>query len=199
MQKKESGWGPIDRFIIDTVKNKQPDTVDQLVQLVQEKFSISKDETIKHIIDLNNDGKLALKELSFPSTHRGYLFSTKATWYWIIVALSLVATITVFTIPDDAFPIVYTRYLFGSIFVLFLPGFTLIKALFPEKELDNIERTTLSVGMSLAIVPLTSFLLNYTPWGIRTTTITFSLLILTMTLASAALLREQEAKTKIER
>lgn len=199
LQRKEHRLGKINRFIINTVENKQPDTVDQLVQIVQREFSISKEEAMKHIIDLNNNGKLALKELSFPPTHKDYLFSTKATWYWITVALSFATTITVFTIPEDAFPIVYTRYLLGSIFVLFLPGFCLIKALFPEKELDNIERAALSVGMSLAIVPLTSFLLNYTPWGITTTTVTFSLLALTMTFASATILREQEVEMKENR
>ena len=53
--------------------------------------------------------------------------------------------------------------------VLFLPGFTLIKTLFPTREIDNIERTALSIGMSLALVPLVGLLLNYTPWGIRLT------------------------------
>ena len=64
-----------------------------------------------------------------------------------------------------------------------------IKALFPTKELDNIERTALSVGMSLALVPITG-LLNYTPWGIRVTPVTLSLLALTITFATAAVIRE---------
>ena len=198
MQKKEYKPGKISHFIINTVKDKQPETVQQLVQIVQKEFSIPREEAMKQITNLNNNGKLAFKELSFPPTHKDYLFSTKATWYWITVALALVTTITVFTIPEDAFPIVYARYLLGSIFILFLPGFSLIKALFPEKEFDNIERTALSVGMSLAIVPLTSFLLNYTPWGITEITVTFSLLVLTITFASATIMREQKVRIKRE-
>jgi len=84
----------------------------------------------------------------------------------------------------------------GSIFVLFLPGYSLIKALFPTRELDNIERTALSVGMSLALVPITGLLLNYTPWGIRTIPVTLSLTALTIAFATAALIREHEAKPK---
>ena len=57
---------------------------------------------------------------------------------------------------------VYARYLLGSLFVLFLPGYTFIKALFPAKQLDSIERTALSIGMSLALVPMIGLLLNYT-------------------------------------
>jgi uncharacterized membrane protein len=102
----------------------------------------------------------------------------------------------VFTIPEEVFPIVYARYILGSLFVLFLPGYSLIKALFPTKELDNIERLALSIGMSLALVPIAGLLLNYTPWGIRTTPVTLSLLALTTTLATAALIREHQAKTQ---
>ena len=44
--------------------------------------------------------------------------------------------------------------------------------------------------MSLALVPITGLLLNYTPWGIRTTPITLSLLALTTAFAIAAIIRE---------
>jgi uncharacterized membrane protein len=70
----------------------------------------------------------------------------------------------VFTVPEDAYPIVYLRYILGSIFILWLPGYTFIKALFPEKELDSIERIALSIGMSIALVPIIGLLLNYTPF-----------------------------------
>jgi uncharacterized membrane protein len=83
----------------------------------------------------------------------------------------------------------------GTIFILFLPGYTFIKILFPKKELDNIERVALSIGMSLALVPITGLILNYTPWGIRTNPITISLLALTTSLATAAIIREHQTKT----
>jgi len=84
-----------------------------------------------------------------------------------------------------------------------LPGYSFIKALFPKQvpfktrseELDNIERVALSMGMSLALVPLTGLLLNYTPWGVRTTPITLSLLTLTTAFATAAIIREYPINT----
>ena len=52
--------------------------------------------------------------------------------------------------------------------VLFVPGYVLVATLFPSnKELDWIERTALSFGLSIAVVPLLGLLLNFTPWGIR--------------------------------
>jgi len=46
-------------------------------------------------------------------------------------------------------------------FVLLLPGFALSYALFPKKdEIDWIERITLSIGLSMATVPVAMFCLN---------------------------------------
>ena len=52
--------------------------------------------------------------------------------------------------------------------VLFVPGYVLVAALFPgPKEIDWIERVALSLGLSIAIVPLLGLALNFTPLGIR--------------------------------
>jgi uncharacterized membrane protein len=51
--------------------------------------------------------------------------------------------------------------------VLFLPGYSLIGALFPAKsDLDGTERTAFSFGLSIAVVTMIGIGLNYTPWGI---------------------------------
>jgi len=52
------------------------------------------------------------------------------------------------------------RIIFGSIFVLFLPGFVWSYVFFDKKEIDAIERIALSLGFSIALVPLLIFLLN---------------------------------------
>ena len=72
-------------------------------------------------------------------------------------------------------------------FLLFAPGYALVAALFPERGrtyevakgeegqareevsegLDPLERVALSVGLSIAVVPLLALGLNFTPWGIR--------------------------------
>jgi uncharacterized membrane protein len=80
------------------------------------------------------------------------------------------------------------RVVLGLPFVLFIPGYAFIAALFPEegdpppddeetadgrvqrmsdRGIDGIERVALSFGLSIAIVPLIGLVLNFTPWGIR--------------------------------
>ena len=192
MRAKQSKPLTIDQHILLTIREKNPETVEQLIKLVQLRHPTPEQEIMEHILRLQNQRKLVLKEhkVPLPRTIEGYLLTKQAVWYWTIIILALTTTTLVFTIPENAYPLVYTRYLLGSIFVLWLPGYTLIKALFPAKELDNIERTALSIGMSLALVPITGLLLNYTPWGIRATPVTLSLLALTTTFATAAVTRE---------
>ncbi len=74
--------------------------------------------------------------------------------------------------------------------MLFLPGYSLIAALFPAKsDLDGIERVALSFGLSIAVVPLIGLGLNYTPWGIRIHPILISLSTFTFIMCGLAYLR----------
>ena len=195
----------VDQYIIQIVKEEKPENVEQLVKLTQNKFPLPKQEILNRILSLEKNGKIRLKprETQTPETLRHYLRSTQASWYWITIILTLTTASLTFIVPENAFPVVYVRYVLGSIFVLWLPGYAFIKALFPTKlpiqtnsqDLDKIERIALSIGMSLALVPITGLLLNYTPWGIRLTPITLSLLTLTTTFATAAIIREHQTKT----
>jgi len=52
--------------------------------------------------------------------------------------------------------------------ILFIPGYCFIAALFPKADdIGLAERVMLSIGTSIAIVPLIGLGLNFTPWGIR--------------------------------
>jgi len=53
------------------------------------------------------------------------------------------------------------RIIFGSIFVLFLPGLAWSFVFFKKWEIDIIERIALSFGLSIALVPLVIFWLNW--------------------------------------
>ena len=76
------------------------------------------------------------------------------------------------------------RAALGVPFVLFFPGYSLISALYPGKgDLDGVERVALSIGLSLAIVPLIGLALNYTPWGIRLAPTVASLFLFTLSMS----------------
>jgi uncharacterized membrane protein len=84
----------------------------------------------------------------------------------VILIAVVVATLLLF--PLVAFTTGGFRIAFGILFALFFPGYALISALFPKQgRLGGIERLALSFGLSIAIVPLIGFILNFTPWGIE--------------------------------
>jgi len=85
------------------------------------------------------------------------------------------------------------RIILGLPFTLFFPGYTLIAALFPAHgDLDGIERTALSFGLSIAVVPLIGLGLNYTPWGIRMIPILVALLVFTGCMSALAFYRRRK-------
>ena len=103
----------------------------------------------------------------------------------LAVALLALATL-VFTLTPLA-SLAVVRIPLGLVMVLFVPGYSLIAALFPRKnDLDGIERVALSFGLSIAVVPLIGLGLNYTPWGIRLTPVVVSLALFTLAMAAAA-------------
>ena len=193
-------------LIIQTVKKEKPETAKQLTSLIQQTQGLQEIEITELLVELENENRLKFtKKQQTPSTNiKNYAHSKNATWFWIIVTIATLTTIAVFTIPEQAVPLVYLRSALGIIFVLFLPGFAFMKALFPVKvpvktsseNMETIVRMVLSFGMSLALVPLVGLILNYTPLGIRLIPITLSLLALTIIVATAAVLREYQAKTQ---
>jgi uncharacterized membrane protein len=106
----------------------------------------------------------------------------------LINLTSALLIVAILLVPDSQL-----RTILGVPFVLFFPGYTLIAVLFPAKtDLGGIERLSLSLGLSLAIVPLIGLALNYTPWGIRLTPIVTSLFVLTILLSMTALYRRNK-------
>ena len=77
------------------------------------------------------------------------------------------------------------RIIFGSVFVLFLPGFLLTYAFFPikkEDQIDWLERIALSFALSIAVVPLVVFYLNLV--GLKISTLNTFLVVLGIIIVS---------------
>ena len=107
---------------------------------------------------------------------------------WVTVLTMLVVSVPV--VRESVF-----RVLIGLAFVLFLPGYALVSALFPEDYsedesedendggragIDWVERLALGFGMSVAVVPLIGMVVSVTPWGLGFTPILLSLACFTV-------------------
>jgi hypothetical protein len=185
--------------VVRLIEDHDHESKNQLVELVKKKFVLSEKEITEILAKLEQEGTIHSTSIGVSMSQRlGSKFLSRiALWYWAVVALGLTTGIAAFTIPEDTYPLVIVRYFLGSFFVLFLPGYSLIKAVFPlKKELEIMERVALSLGLSLAIVPTTVFILNYTPWGIQPTPIIITLLAITLVLATTAMIRVNQATAK---
>ncbi len=124
-------------------------------------------------------GERRLRDPNPPRDFLGYLSRLDySLWFWVSMGLAVAAATLALTGVEALQPL---RMVLGSVFVLFLPGYALIEALYPgHGELKPLERLALSIGLSLAIVPLIGLALNYTPWGIRLEPVTVSLAVYTL-------------------
>jgi len=184
---------PIKQSVEETIQAKHPKTVAELFQIVREDHpTVTKEKVVEIIKKLKEDGEI---ELELPSPEvENYLQYLRVrpqnTWFFLVTTASIATLAAVYVIPNT-YPMVVFRWVVGSIFILFLPGYATIQVLFPSgKELDGIERFALSIGLSIAITPLIGLLLNYTPWGIRLDPIMTSLSLFTLSVAAAATYRK---------
>ena len=152
-----------------------------------------------------------------------------------VVLLTGLTLLTVFAPVVSETPL---RVVFGLVFVLFLPGYAFVAALFPEAKtgdnqqesesptdesgstkptavpgteaaaeseatsrteptvqqegIDGIERTALSFGLSIAIVPLIGLALNFTPWGIRLVPTIITVTMFTLACVAVATVRREQ-------
>ena len=191
--------------IMKVIEDNKPRSVQQLVGMVMQKTGTPENQIIDHVVRLQNQRKILLYE---PHAHIQkqlviYLRTLESYWYWTTVIQAVAAALSVLAIPENAYPLVYFRYSFGAILILWLPGYSFIRAVFPSESSlkrdegsDFIERIALSIGMSLALTAVVGSLLNYTTWGIRLAPVVISLFSLTIVFATVAMLREHKIKTE---
>jgi uncharacterized membrane protein len=113
-------------------------------------------------------------------------FAVKRDLFWVNGLGAMLVVLVVL------FPISLLRILIGVPFVLFFPGYALVCALFPKRQdLDEVERLALSIGLSIAVVPLLGLVLNYTPFGIRLHPVLVSLFSFTLLMSFVAMYRRE--------
>ncbi len=162
--------------------------LEDLVTELKRELRYDQDRIIRKLVAMNEANKIRLDEerpfLSFGS----YLLSPLSFWFWGALLATLLSFALIFVSSGYA---LYLRYVFGALLVLFLPGFSLIEMLYPKRaELEDLTRVALSIGLSLALVPLIGLVLNYTPFGIRLIPIAISLTAMTVIFLIVSLRRK---------
>ncbi|MDG6898415.1 MAG: DUF1616 domain-containing protein [Nitrososphaerota archaeon] len=166
-------------------------SVSDAISRAQQGTGATEVDASRALYSLIDEKKASMKDPSPPLSTVDYLTRPYSFWFWGAVVYLAVTISSIYLLPQVP-PFIYVRYVFGAVAVLYFPGYTLIEALYPKKEdLDSLERLALSIGLSLALVPLVGLLLNYTPWGIRLDPIVISLSALGLALALVAATRKE--------
>ena len=103
-------------------------------------------------------------------TSQAYLLGRDFRWI-LILSIALIGLIA---LEPGLFAFSLLRLFIGFAYVIYIPGYCLAAALFPGiDDLDWIERTGLSLGLSIAWVSILALILDRLPWGLRLWPITF--------------------------
>ena len=89
----------------------------------------------------------------------------------------LVAVLTIVTTHAD---VPHVRIVLGILMVLFVPGFSLVCAVLPQRQLTRGERLLASVGMSLAVTVCASVALAAAPIGLSRQSVAVALGVFTL-------------------
>lgn len=114
----------------------------------------------------------------------------------LLVSVLAVAMLGLALLGWDAGPL---RLVLGLLLVLVLPGYALTAALFPDATLPRTDRLLYTVGLSLVVTILGGFVLNWTPWGLRTQSWAVLLSYITLGGCVAAVVRRPVAIAVTER
>jgi uncharacterized membrane protein len=108
--------------------------------------------------------------------------------------LSLALIIVAHLLPADL-----PRIILGVPFVIFIPGYALLVAIFPRNwGLSGTERVAFSFILSIAAVGLLALILNYTPLGINLESVLYSVVAFILITSIIAVLRQRRLN-KLER
>jgi uncharacterized membrane protein len=112
-----------------------------------------------------------------------------------VIILTIIAVVLVFIVPSQWLPLrVLTLPL-----AFILPGYALMRALFPGKPFGYAERIIFSLGISLSIVILSGLLLNLTSFGLQERSWALLLAVITLGASVFAILRQKRQGETAER
>jgi hypothetical protein len=189
--------------ILEIINEKKPQTTKQLMLMIKERFNLEEKIILASVLKLQAEGAIKLENQALESQNlTTYMKTGAALRYGATIAAAALAASFVLIIPENFYPWIYLRNVFGIIIVLFLPGYAFIDALSPVNRpdkastgnLDTIEQFGLSIVFSIAIVTIVGLLLNFSPWGLDLNAMILSLLTFTLAFSTAAAVRKYNIK-----
>lgn len=182
-------------FIIeDYCQDDNSTPLDAVVSEISKKLSSERHDVVNAIRALEQSGDIRIVERDAFASIIRYSMSPHSNWFWASYIITLFSLGLIFVTSGFA---LYLRYFFGTLLILFLPGYSIVQLLFARQEERNdrhgsylVKLIALSVGLSLVIVPSLALILNYTSLGITLFPLALVLTVITIGCLVGALVRK---------
>ena len=158
----------VQRMVIDAIHKQRCRKIGDVVKTLQKyDRTVTFEEVRDAIYQLKKEEEIEVFESNTEVSFLNYIKNISESFpFWITVLVSSIMLITIYLLPQTG-TLTSFRIVVGGILVFLIPGYASIQLLFPAKDMELAQQVVLSVGLSLAIVPLIGLLLNYSPWGLR--------------------------------
>ncbi|NVM01960.1 MAG: hypothetical protein HWN67_06470 [Candidatus Helarchaeota archaeon] len=174
-----------EKIILEIIKNRYIDLVEDLVKIVKKEHNISQETTLKIIGQLQSTGKLTLQnpepeienfsEFNFIK----FIRHNSNRDYWFILISAILGLFFSLIIENESSFTIF-RAIFGIFAFFFSLGYLIADLAFFKEEMDIYEKITISIGLSTVISPLILYFINFTPLKLAEiyNTILYSIIIL---------------------
>jgi uncharacterized membrane protein len=158
-----------------------PDNVEELINIMIKEVGTSEKESLEIIKEMQKKDliKLSREIDKTTSSLMGYIFSYDAIWFILVSLTSFSALLSIMFVVEVSSPLMQLRRILGFLLLVFLPGFSLLKYLYPSDKINPIY-IMMSVGLSIAIVPLIGLFLESLPNGFNTLNNAFLIFFVTI-------------------
>ena len=180
-------------IIKEILGSQHPEDVKELGLLVSEKLGVDEKEALDIVLSLEGEGKLSFYNKN-GDTFLNYIGDISAAWFWAYSVITFLSALSVIFISQPNHPLIYVRHALGVLYVVLLPGYALVKILYPSNQINIVIRLALSITLSLVVVPSIGYFLNFMPWGIGLVPVNIGILLFSITCSIIGLYREYQGR-----
>ena len=187
-----SEYKAVERKIMEIVESGRASKGSELVEIVVNEMNISEEDAINTIFELEDKEKILFLDIDkhVPDDLQKYLLSSYAYWYWAVITISLLTIFSVFLFQTGTSNLNYARYVLGSVNVLFLPGYCVVKIVFLGEDITTNRQILYSIGVSVSLISILGLIMNYSPWGLHPAPLAIIEFLVILALSTIGIIRE---------
>jgi hypothetical protein len=183
--------------LFDQYKTFKGLTLDEVVKILNSQ-GIKPENTLKNIYFLEKNMRLRLINPYYPNSFFKYLLYAYSLFFWgQFLFIVFFYFITYYS--ESVYPIIFIKYVSSFIFILFIPGYALLNAIYYKKdEIEGVKKISLIVVTSITITAIVGIILNFLPWGVDSYLYFFTISILFIILNIYGLYKKYEYYSILE-